>query len=143
MLEPCPLGTESTKYSEYGRVVLHDGRADPRLSRAQATLQQTADFSGIQYHPTIPHFFLTSDKTGVCLRDVRMAFGPLISRSHEGVVQKVRDFDIRSLRELMAGVQFVTSISRPSVPHLCQPEIGNVTFNRTGIHLRQRKTAYI
>ncbi|GJE88449.1 WD40 domain-containing protein [Phanerochaete sordida] len=104
--------------SEDGRVVLHDGRAESRMSKAQATLQQTADFSGVQYHPTIPHFFLTSDKTGVCLRDVRMAFGPRRLRSNEGVVQK-----------------FVTSISKPSVPHLCQPEIGSVTFDRTGSRL--------
>lgn len=36
------------------------------------------------------HIFATSDSHGqVCLRDTRMAFGPLSSRSNEGIVQNV------------------------------------------------------
>ena len=83
---------DSTSYlSEDGRIVLNDGRAGNRMSRAQATLQQTSEFVSVQYHPSVPHLFLTGDKRGsVCLRDVRMAFGPLRSRTNEGIVRKVR-----------------------------------------------------
>lgn len=69
--------------SEDGRIILHDAR----LTRAPATLQHSAAFTGVQYHPRMAHVFATSDHRGrVCLRDVRMAFGP----RGEGVVQMVR-----------------------------------------------------
>ena len=70
--------------------MLHDGRAGSRTTRAQATVQNTCEFTGVQYHPTIPHLFVTGDKKGKAyLRDMRMAFGSLSSRSQEGIVQTV------------------------------------------------------
>ena len=60
------------------------------MTKAQATLQNTSEFTSVQYHPTIPHIFVTGDKVGYAhLRDMRMAFGPLSSRSQEGIVQTV------------------------------------------------------
>ena len=44
------------------------------------------------------YVFLTSEGSGtVCLRDERMAFGPLSRRSQEGVVQVVSVFTSSSL----------------------------------------------
>lgn len=108
------------------------------MSRAQATLQQSSELCGVQYHPTMPHIFVTGDKAGdVCLRDVRMAFGPLHSRSNEGVVQKVRAQKYPRICHVMSNgfgyIQFVTSLSKPYVDHLVQPEVGSLTFDRTGM----------
>lgn len=76
--------------SEDGSIMLHDGRAGSGLSQAQATLQQTTEFTGVQYHPRMEHIFATSDNRGkVYLRDVRMAFGPLRARTKQGIVQTV------------------------------------------------------
>lgn len=76
--------------SEDGKIVLHDTRVDNRLSSAQATLQYAAEFTGVQAHPIMEHIFATSDSHGqVCLRDTRMAFGPLSARSNQGIVQNV------------------------------------------------------
>ena len=66
-------------------------RGDTRYTRTQRVLQHRTELTCIQYHPTIPNLFATSDNRGdVCLRDVRMAFGPLSQRRNEGVVHKVR-----------------------------------------------------
>ncbi|KAL7280024.1 hypothetical protein ACG7TL_006438 [Trametes sanguinea] len=79
--------------SEDGRIILHDMRAENRRSRAQGTIQQIAPFSCVQYHPTMSQLFATSDTEGlVCLRDMRMAFGPLSQRHHKGVVHKHASF---------------------------------------------------
>jgi DDB1- and CUL4-associated factor 5 len=70
--------------------MLHDGRAESRMTRAQGTLQQAAQFSGAFFHPHMEHLFATSDVRGnVRLRDTRMAFGPLRQRTKEGIVLKV------------------------------------------------------
>lgn len=61
------------------------------MSSAQGTLQHTAEFTGVQHHPVMEHVFATSDAHGqVCLRDTRMAFGPLSNRSNNGIVRVVR-----------------------------------------------------
>lgn len=79
-----------TRVSEDGCVMLHDGRAGSRMTRAQGTLQQAAEFSGAFFHPRMEHIFVTSDVRGnVRLRDTRMAFGPLHQRTKEGIVLKV------------------------------------------------------
>jgi DDB1- and CUL4-associated factor 5 len=84
------VSTHEPASSEDGRVVLNDGRAGNRTTRAQGTLQQACEFVSVQYHPTIPHLFLTGDKLGsVCVRDVRMAFGPIRSRTNDGIVREV------------------------------------------------------
>ena len=71
--------------------MLHDGRTDSHMTRAQGTLQQAAEFSGAFFHPHMEHLFATSDVRGnVRLRDTRMAFGPLRQRTNDGVVLKVR-----------------------------------------------------
>ena len=60
------------------------------MTRAQATLQQAAEFSGAFFHPRMEHLFATGDVRGnVRLRDTRMAFGPLHQRTKDGVVLKV------------------------------------------------------
>ena len=60
------------------------------MSRSQCTLQETTELTGVQYHPEAPDVFVTSGDNGqVCLRDVRMAFGPRSNRSNNGIVQKV------------------------------------------------------
>jgi WD repeat-containing protein 22 len=70
--------------------MLHDGRAESRMTRAQGTLQQAAEFSGAFFHPRMEHLFATSDVRGnVRLRDTRMAFGPPRQRTKEGIVLKV------------------------------------------------------
>jgi WD repeat-containing protein 22 len=60
------------------------------MTRAQATLQQAAEFSGALFHPRMEHLFATSDVRGnVRLRDTRMAFGPMRQRTKDGIVHKV------------------------------------------------------
>jgi hypothetical protein len=89
--------------SEDGKVILHDARVDRRLSNAQGTLQHTTEFTGVQAHPVMEHIFATSDNHGqACLRDSRMAFGPLSSRSNEGIMQTVR-LSFRSRSHLKFG----------------------------------------
>ena len=62
------------------------------MTKAQATLQNDSEVTGVQYHPTISHLLVTGDKAGNAhLRDVRMMFGPLSSRSNEGIVHTVSD----------------------------------------------------
>ncbi len=77
-------------FSEDGRIILHDMREHPQYSQTQRTLQHDAEFTSVQYHPTMTHIFATSDNRGqLCLRDVRMAFGPLSQRRQQGIVHKV------------------------------------------------------
>lgn len=76
--------------SEDGCIIMHDARAESQFTRAQGILQHDAEFTSVQYHPTMPHIFATSDNRGeICLRDSRMAFGPLSRRSRQGIVQTV------------------------------------------------------
>ena len=49
-----------------------------------------SESTGVQYHPTMEHIFVTSDAKGrVCLRDARMAFGYAGIKSGAGVVLTV------------------------------------------------------
>jgi len=60
------------------------------MTRAQGTLQLSAEVTGVQYHPRMENIFVTSDSNGrVCLRDARMAFGPLNQRNNGGIVRTV------------------------------------------------------
>ncbi|KAI8994199.1 WD40 repeat-like protein [Trametes punicea] len=105
--------------SEDGRIILHDMRADSRRSHAQATLQQIAPFSCVQYHPVMTQLFATSDTQGaVCLRDMRMAFGPLSQRQHKGVVHK-----------------YVTAIAKQGQACMARPETSSLVFDRDGRRL--------
>jgi hypothetical protein len=80
-------------HSEDGKLILHDGRAGGRMSAAQGTLQHTTAFTGVQHHPVMEHVLATCDVHGqVCLRDTRMAFGPLSRRSNGGIVRVVCSF---------------------------------------------------
>ena len=55
-----------------------------------ATIQMNSESTGVQYHPTMEHIFVTSDAKGrVCLRDARMAFGCAAKKSNAGVVLAV------------------------------------------------------
>ena len=84
------LLTLSQTCSEDGCIILHDMRADSRYTRTQRILQHSSELTGLQYHPTMTNIFATSDNRGlVCLRDIRMAFGPLSQRRDEGIVHKV------------------------------------------------------
>ncbi|KAI6020658.1 WD40 repeat-like protein [Pisolithus microcarpus] len=104
---------------EDGRIILHDARVDRRSSSAQGIYQHTTEFTGVQAHPVMEHVFATSDSRGqVCLRDSRMAFGPLSTRSNEGIVQT-----------------YVTKLSKRSCGHLSNPESSSVAFDRDGTRL--------
>lgn len=76
--------------SDDGCIMLHDSRADNRTTRAQSTVQHDTEFTDVKFHPLAEHLFATSDSHGkVCLRDSRMAFGPLVNRTREGIVRVV------------------------------------------------------
>jgi WD repeat-containing protein 22 len=84
------MSRHTDRSSDDGRIVLHDSRAETSRTRAQSSLQLSAEVTGVQSHPRIEHMFATSDSYGgVYLRDARMAFGPLKQRTNEGVVQTV------------------------------------------------------
>ncbi|KXN81788.1 DDB1- and CUL4-associated factor 5 [Leucoagaricus sp. SymC.cos] len=101
--------------SEDGSIIRHDLR-DSHPSRAQNTLQLKSEVTGVQYHPHMEYIFLTSDQSGaVCLRDERMAFGPLSRRSREGIVQV-----------------YNTKLTRPGIAHLSNPEVSSIAFDRDG-----------
>ncbi|KAJ7160099.1 WD40 repeat-like protein [Mycena filopes] len=106
--------------SEDGRLILRDGRTVPGVrARAQDTIQLTAEVTGVQFHPRMEHVFATSDGNGrVCLRDMRMGFGPLSQRTQNGVVQI-----------------YNTKISRRATPHLSNPETSSISFNQDGSQL--------
>lgn len=79
------------RFSDDGCTMLHDMRATSTLTRAQGTLQHDAEMTSVQFHPEMEHIFVTSDSRGeLCLRDMRMAFGPRSRRMNKGVVRKVR-----------------------------------------------------
>ncbi|KIK44314.1 hypothetical protein CY34DRAFT_23148 [Suillus luteus UH-Slu-Lm8-n1] len=100
--------------SEDGKLILHDGRAGGRMSAAQGTLQHTAAFTGMQHHPVMEHVLATCDVHGqVCLRDTRMALGPLSRRSNGGIVRV-----------------YNTKLSRKSAGYLSNPESSSLTFDR-------------
>ncbi|KAG6865126.1 hypothetical protein C0991_004967 [Blastosporella zonata] len=102
-------------YSSDGKILLHDGRADG-LTRAQSTLQLSTEATGVQYHPHMEHIFATSDSNGdVCLRDNRMAFGPLATRARNGVVQR-----------------YLTKLTRKTCATLSRAEASSITFNPDG-----------
>lgn len=86
----CALWINPICCSDDGRIILHDSRESNRMSGAQRTIQNTSECTDIKYHPMSEHLFATSDNNGrVCLRDARNAFGPLVNRTREGIVQKV------------------------------------------------------
>ncbi|CDO77143.1 hypothetical protein BN946_scf184657.g18 [Trametes cinnabarina] len=63
--------------------------------------------------------FATSDTQGaVCLRDVRMAFGPLSQRHRHGVVHK-----------------YVTAIAKQGQAYMARPETSSLVFDRDGQRL--------
>ena len=81
----------SSLNSEDASLVLHDARVGNGMSAVQGTVEHTARFTGVQYHPVLEHFFATSDTSGrVCLHDTRMAFGSSSKRSNQGIVRVVR-----------------------------------------------------
>ena len=85
LIRLCPFNS-----SDDGRILLHDSRAKNRLTSAQSTLQNNTEFTDVRSHPLVEHLFATSDSHGaVCLRDSRMAFGPLVNRTREGIVRVV------------------------------------------------------
>ncbi|EPS96551.1 hypothetical protein FOMPIDRAFT_1032367 [Fomitopsis schrenkii] len=105
--------------SDDGCTILHDMRAASTLTRAQGTLQHDAEMTCVQFHPEMEHIFVTGDIRGeLCLRDTRMAFGPKSRRLNKGVVRK-----------------FVTTITKPTMRHLSNPELSSVTFDSTGTKL--------
>lgn len=117
--------------------MLHDGRAESSMTRAQATMQQAAEFSGAFFHPLMEHLFATSDVRGnVRLRDTRMAFGPLRQRTKEGIVVKVTcDILLRLTFTLLTTSihrQYVTRISRRTVPTYIRPETSSIAWDRDG-----------
>jgi len=100
---------------EDGRIILHDVRTPSRRARAQNVLQHNIDFTSVQYHPNMPHIFVTSDIRGeICLRDSRMAFGPSSQRSNKGIVHT-----------------YVTRLSKGT--KFGRPEVSSVTFDHTGL----------
>ncbi|KAJ6611391.1 WD40-repeat-containing domain protein, partial [Mycena sp. CBHHK59/15] len=101
--------------SEDGRILLHDGRS---AVRAQDTIQLAGEVTGVQFHPVMEHIFATSDSKRVCLRDLRMAFGPRTQRTQDGVVQI-----------------YNTKLSRRALPHISSPEASSIVFNKDGSHL--------
>ncbi|TFK40763.1 WD40 repeat-like protein [Crucibulum laeve] len=102
--------------SEDGTIRRYDSRSSNRAARAQDTMQLMSEVTGVQYHPIMDNIFVTSDNKGqVCLRDERMAFGPLTQRSGQGVVQL-----------------YNTKLTKQSIGHLSNPESSSVVFDREG-----------
>ncbi|VDC01332.1 unnamed protein product [Peniophora sp. CBMAI 1063] len=101
---------------EDGKVILYDSRSD--FTRAQATLQLMSEVTCVQYNPQMDHVFVTSDAAGkVCLRDARMAFGPLTSRSQSGAVHT-----------------YATTLQKPSGAYT-KPTVSSVVFDADGSKL--------
>ncbi|KAJ3969032.1 WD40 repeat-like protein [Lentinula raphanica] len=103
--------------SENGRVIQHDARIQfPTNTRAADILQIASEVTSVQFHPTMEHLFVTGDIRGdVCLRDTRMAFGPLRTRNNGG---RVRTFQ--------------TALARRTDKNMCKPESSSVAFDKTG-----------
>lgn len=91
----------------------HDGRVNGRSARAQDTIQIESEVTGLEFHPIMEHIFVSSDSRGnVCLRDARMAFGPLVDRTGQGVVQVVREIELNALDAI---ANFIPSTARSFV----------------------------
>lgn len=61
------------------------------MTPAQRTMQLKTENTDVKFHPLMEHIFATSDaRTGLKLRDTRMAFGPARNRSNSGEVMLVR-----------------------------------------------------
>lgn len=103
--------------SEDGTVVLHDGRDNRSLTRAAATLLNDSEFSDVKWHPGMEHIFATGDTRGrVCLRDTRMAFGPLSQRHKNGIVHT-----------------YNTTVAKGN--RCSRPEVGSIAFDSEGMKL--------
>ena len=75
--------------------------------------------------------FATSDNRGqVCLRDVRMAFGPASQRRNGGIVHKVR-LSVFSVR-LADDPQYVTTVAKQGSLYMANPEASSLSFDRDG-----------
>ncbi|KZP18586.1 WD40 repeat-like protein [Athelia psychrophila] len=105
--------------SDDGRVMLHDDRAQASMTRAECMLQHTAEVTDVKAHPLVEYLFATSDSHGrVCLRDTRMAFGPLSQRTRFGVIRT-----------------YNTKLAKNGVGHLSNPESSSINFDRDGSKL--------
>ncbi|KAF7985928.1 hypothetical protein HWV62_43850 [Athelia sp. TMB] len=122
--------------SDDGKIMLHDDRTKPSMTRAQGTLQQNAEITDIKSHPLTESLFATSDSTGrVCLRDIRMAFGPLAQRANEGVVRTVCGLFKLYRQSQFKYKQYNTKLSKNGVGHLSNPETSSINFDRNGSKL--------
>ncbi|KAF5343245.1 hypothetical protein D9758_013413 [Tetrapyrgos nigripes] len=105
--------------SESGRILRHDLRVNsaiPNHVKASDTIQLSSEVTGVRYHPTMEHLFVTSENLGrVCLRDARLGFGKRSERRDQGVV-----------------LQYNTTLTRFSDGKLCKPEASSVTFDSEG-----------
>jgi WD repeat-containing protein 22 len=106
------------------------------MTMAQRTIQLGSENTDVKFHPTAEHLFASSDaRTGLKLRDTRMAFGPLSSRSKNGVVQTYCDIvsqrgQTRAARPEISSFKFDTDgnriittmlVSHPFIPILFLP----------------------
>lgn len=111
------------------------------MSQAQGTLQHTTEITGVRFHPRMEHIFATSDNKGkVCLRDMRMAFGPLHQRSQEGVVLQVSSF-VRQLVDALLSEhlpldewKFATTLVKKGIElqGYYRPEASSISFDSEG-----------
>ncbi|KAJ3996686.1 WD40 repeat-like protein [Lentinula boryana] len=103
--------------SDNGRIVHYDARLHHSTTvRAADIIQLTAEVTSVKFHPTIEHLFVTSDsQSNVCLRDMRMAFGPRKTRSNEGIVRT-----------------FQTTIARRNTKTMSNPEPSSLAFDQEG-----------
>ncbi|KAI0081531.1 WD40 repeat-like protein [Panus rudis PR-1116 ss-1] len=111
--------------SDDGIVYLHDFRVG-NGPRAQGHLYGGPSFTGVQYHPVMPHLFVTGDALGgVCLRDSRMAMDSYTIHK-QGIIN-----------------EYVTSLAKYPHNHLTRPEIGSITFDKTGEKLAVTMLHYL
>ncbi|KIY46733.1 WD40 repeat-like protein, partial [Fistulina hepatica ATCC 64428] len=110
--------------SDDGRILRHDGRepAPSRLSfRAQDIIQLEKGATDVRFHPHMEYIFATSEDRGdLCLRDMRMAFGPAVNRTQHGVVRR-----------------YNTKISRrrDRASSYARLEVNSIAFDRQGMRL--------
>ncbi len=120
-------------HREDGRIILHDMRASPQHTRTERIFQHNAELTCVQYHPTMANIFATSDDRGqVCLRDGRMAFGPLSKRREEGIVHKVSICAAQVCMGPTDNSQYVTSVAKQGVARMARPEASSLTFDSEG-----------
>lgn len=104
--------------SDDGRIILHDMRdpQQPLMTTAQRTMQLKTENTDVKFHPLMEHIFATSDaRTGLKLRDTRMAFGPARNRCNSGEV-----------------MSFCHVLSKRGNALLARPEISSFDFNPEG-----------